>query len=511
MVLAVWACEDTAAPGGTGSLSVLVLDAASSGRALDSGLIRVSGPTIRTVRATPGTNVRLDGLTPGTYTLTLEGFVGPNMVNHGRVSGIAVTAGQTSAATLASFPLVRLVFTAAGQPVGAGIGRNITPVVQVALIDGNGDVITTATNNVTVAIGTNPTGGTLGGTTTAAAVNGVASFSNLTINEAATGYRLSATSPGLVAVASNLFAITNRALVNHSTGAPGSVSIIDMATNTKGPTITVGNNPYEDVAFTADGAFAYVPNNSGGNVSVINMATGTVATTVTVGTGPRGLAFGNTPGGPRVYVTNFSSNNVSIINTTTNVVAGAVNVGTGPIRLAITPNGNFVYVTNFSVGDVSVIATATNTVITTIPITPGAIGPQGIAINQAGTRAYVSHSQGDAVYVINTATNTVIDTVVVGDFPVGIGVTPNGQFVYVANQGAGTVSVINTASNTVTATITLGALARNLAVTPGGRFVYVPDYSSSVLVISTATNAVVDTVPLAPSISSSSIGIAPLP
>ena len=41
-----------------------------------------------------------------------------------------------------------------------------------------------------MAIGTNPGGGTLSGTTTVAAVAGVATFSNLSINKAGTGYTL---------------------------------------------------------------------------------------------------------------------------------------------------------------------------------------------------------------------------------------------------------------------------------------------------------------------------------
>src|SRR5439155_5190028 len=53
------------------------------------------------------------------------------------------------------------------------------------------------TGSVTVALGTNPGGSTLGGTTTVAAVNGVASFSPLTLDKTGTGYALTATATGL--------------------------------------------------------------------------------------------------------------------------------------------------------------------------------------------------------------------------------------------------------------------------------------------------------------------------
>ena len=51
--------------------------------------------------------------------------------------------------------------------------------------------------SITVAIGTNPGGGTLSGTTTVAAVSGVATFSTLSINAAGAGYTLNAASGAL--------------------------------------------------------------------------------------------------------------------------------------------------------------------------------------------------------------------------------------------------------------------------------------------------------------------------
>ena len=50
------------------------------------------------------------------------------------------------------------------------------------------------TDQVTIAIGANPGGGTLSGTTTATVSGGVATFSNLSINQPGTGYTLVATS-----------------------------------------------------------------------------------------------------------------------------------------------------------------------------------------------------------------------------------------------------------------------------------------------------------------------------
>ena len=78
------------------------------------------------------------------------------------------------------------------QPSNALTGATISPAVQVAVKDSNGNIVATATNPVTLTL----VGGTgLGGTLTVAAQNGIATFSNLTVSNAGSGYTLSATSP----------------------------------------------------------------------------------------------------------------------------------------------------------------------------------------------------------------------------------------------------------------------------------------------------------------------------
>jgi hypothetical protein len=66
----------------------------------------------------------------------------------------------------------------------------------VRILDGTGN-LTNSTANVTMNIGANPAGGTLSGTATVAAVAGTATFSDLSIDKAANGYTLSASSTGL--------------------------------------------------------------------------------------------------------------------------------------------------------------------------------------------------------------------------------------------------------------------------------------------------------------------------
>ena len=65
----------------------------------------------------------------------------------------------------------------------------------------------TADDVVTLSINHNPSSGTLGGTTSAKAVNGVATFSDLTLDQAGAGYTLDAAASGLPTVTSAAFTI----------------------------------------------------------------------------------------------------------------------------------------------------------------------------------------------------------------------------------------------------------------------------------------------------------------
>ena len=79
------------------------------------------------------------------------------------------------------------------------------PAITAEVVDQGGHVVTSSTAPITVALGNNPGGSTLGGTTTVNAVNGVASFTGLSLNKPADGYTLSASSPGLTGSNSSSF------------------------------------------------------------------------------------------------------------------------------------------------------------------------------------------------------------------------------------------------------------------------------------------------------------------
>jgi hypothetical protein len=89
---------------------------------------------------------------------------------------------------------VRLAFVT--QPRSTVPGATIAPSVQVVVLDAFNQVVTGSQLPVTLTIGNNPSGSTLGGTTTrpASVSNGIATFPGLSINNAGAGYTLVASS-----------------------------------------------------------------------------------------------------------------------------------------------------------------------------------------------------------------------------------------------------------------------------------------------------------------------------
>src|SRR5258706_260033 len=195
----------------------------------------------------------------------------------------------------------KLTFTV--QPSRATAGMVITPAMQVAIQDGYGNTVTSATSAVTVAIGANPGGGTLSGPQTVNAVNGVASFAGLSIDKAGSGYMLMGSSGPLTSATSVSFTVTPATAttlvftVQPSTTAAGhtstpavQVTIEDalgntVTTSTSTITLAIGTNP---ASGTLSGTTAVATANGVGTFS--NWSIDTPGTGYTLTASASGLA-----------------------------------------------------------------------------------------------------------------------------------------------------------------------------------------------------------------------------
>ncbi len=107
-----------------------------------------------------------------------------------QVSSSGLTGTTTGAFTVVAAPATQLVVT---TPPPAAIAVNNGFSLAVSAEDANGNVDTSFNGNVTIALQNNPGNASLGGTLTVTAVNGVAIFSGLSLNQAGNGYTLQAT------------------------------------------------------------------------------------------------------------------------------------------------------------------------------------------------------------------------------------------------------------------------------------------------------------------------------
>lgn len=115
------------------------------------------------------------------------------------------------------------------QPANATAGAPIR--VQVSAVDSSGGVVAVFNGRVTLALAANPGEDALHGTVTVTAVQGTATFTDVRIDRAASGYTVSATTSGLTGATSERFDV--------SAGSPVAAAYMTQPTSTtSGSTIT---------------------------------------------------------------------------------------------------------------------------------------------------------------------------------------------------------------------------------------------------------------------------------
>jgi alpha-tubulin suppressor-like RCC1 family protein len=160
---------------------------------------------------------------------------------------ITATSGALTAAISALFAVTplsgtRLVFQS--SPTGGAAGYAFDSPVSVAVVDSFNNV-SASTAPITVALGANPSGGTLGGTKTVNAQRGVASFTDLAIDRAGTGYTLTAGGNALASGTSPAIAVANPVTVRQGIMAAGLFTTCGVSTG--GQTRCWGNGTHGEL------------------------------------------------------------------------------------------------------------------------------------------------------------------------------------------------------------------------------------------------------------------------
>lgn len=121
------------------------------------------------------------------------------------LAGVLPSCGSKVTGPLPGARATKLAFVV--EPGRAEGTVPIKPAPRVEVLDQFGNRITDATTTVTLALGANPSGATLTGTTTTNAVAGTATFADVRIDRPGNGYTLAATASGLESATSGAFRI----------------------------------------------------------------------------------------------------------------------------------------------------------------------------------------------------------------------------------------------------------------------------------------------------------------
>ncbi|WP_328306225.1 YncE family protein [Actinomycetospora sp. NBC_00405] len=214
----------------------------------------------------------------------------------------------------------------------------------------------------------------------------------------------------------------------------------------------VGSTPgYMEIA--PSGEFAYIANRAAGVLTVFdttrNVPTGLIP--VPDG-GPQFVAF--SPDGARAYVSifnqDFSVNEVGVLDTSNGTFIARVPTGKRPFALDVSPDGRKVYVPNHDSGSLTVIDTATNTVTNTLTLAPN---PHWVDFSPDGTRLYAANHESDVITTVDTSSDAVLGTVAVGKSPHSIIRHTTRPLVFNANYDDSTVSVTDINGGRVVATV----------------------------------------------------------
>ena len=189
----------SASAGSPVSVVVSALDATNTVVTAYSGTVHFTGTDA--VATLPANATLVNGV--GTFSATLK-----------TAGSQTITATDTVTAGITGVSAAIIVSPGAGsslafvqQPANVLSGAAITPAPSVQVLDAFGNVATGMTS-VTLAIGSNPSGGTLSGTATVAASSGMATFAGISIDKAGSGYTLVASSAALTGATSASFNVT---------------------------------------------------------------------------------------------------------------------------------------------------------------------------------------------------------------------------------------------------------------------------------------------------------------
>jgi len=373
--------------------------ATSAGALLDTILVAVqdaAGTTVandtRNVTLAIGTNAGSGTLSGSTTVAAVNGvamFTGLSINNAGNGYTLQATASPLTPVTTTAFNVnpvgaaSKLAFTT--QPP-ATFASGASPTIAVAVQDANGATVGTSSASVSIQL-VSSTGAALTGTVSRNAVNGIATFTGISVNKVGTGYKISATSTGLTSAESTPFSVT-----------PGTATKLAFVTQPTHTVVSTTMSPSVTVA-VMDGNDNVVTGVAPTSVTVaLSSCTGPTITGGTSANSASGvatfsaLAFGPTTGiscrltASATGLTGGTSDLFSIVSTT-----GAIRLSFGTQPTTTTAGNSIPSFTVRAVDQSGAVVTSAAPFITlTVLSGPGTIFSGASATASSGTATFSS-------------------------------------------------------------------------------------------------------------------------
>ncbi|MGO9109330.1 MAG: LamG-like jellyroll fold domain-containing protein, partial [Thermoguttaceae bacterium] len=224
------------------------------------------------------------------------------------------------------------ILAIAQGPTSTLAGAMISPTITVDVEDASGHLVTSNNSDVTLSFGSNPSGGYLLGTCTVAAVNGVATFTGLTIDTAGNGYTLVASDGGLASATSAVFNITPDP-AQPTVAAPASASFNPMGGKTASLSV-LGADPTGEANLTYTWSAVSLPSGASSptfSANQTNAAKNTMAAFSSAGTYVLLVTLTNASG----------LSKASSVSVTFNQTFTSLSVTPGPVTLSTQSQDQF--------------------------------------------------------------------------------------------------------------------------------------------------------------------------
>jgi YVTN family beta-propeller protein len=199
-----------------------------------------------------------------------------------------------------------------------------------------------------------------------------------------------------------------------------------------------------------------------------------------------------------LYVSLPDADAVAIVDMAVRKMVATLSTGDGgkPTRLAWQPDGRLLWLGLDGSNEVLAIDPDSKKIVQRIPVGGGM---HQLAFNGDGRLLFVSNSADDTVTTIDLTTRARKENATVTKTPVALAYASAGRAIYVASLNGDYITQMDGDTGKQLATIATDSGVVALGVEPKGRFVFaVNQLKNAVVIIDSATNAIVARMPVAP-------------